>query len=368
MQPHLVGRMHRTCGCSSAGRARPCHGRGQGFELPHPLQGTDPAGTCCRVAARGRVASRGTASTAPTRVCPCTSFRWLRPSGCMCAEPHDPRAATPGRCTGPSRMDTAVWKRDRRRTTGWRHRAPAARPGGETGRRTGSRVQRPRSCRFDSGSGHQNSCIDECTARALVDANPGRLRSARKAVATLSEGESPTSLPAWRASVGSFRQAHRGATSAGSSSQGAVLIGTRVQGKESWPARRRPQGRRERRSRNRKRVVASGLAVPTRHRVIGKGSVISPSFAGKGSAQNERDVGFARGTRIAKVGQVTREVNGRRCVVFRGPKDHGATGDAHRRRLQVAQLVEHRPVKATVAGSIPVCQTQRHLRCLSKVA
>ena len=79
------------------------------------------------------------------------------------------------------------------------------------------------------------------------------------------------------------------------------------------------------------------------------------SLASEGGTQNEWDVGFARGTRLAKVGSVTREVKGRRCVVFGGPKGHRATGDAHRCRLQVAQVVEHRTLNPTVAGSIPVC-------------
>lgn len=29
-----------TCGCSSTGRARPCHGRGSGFDTRQPLQGS----------------------------------------------------------------------------------------------------------------------------------------------------------------------------------------------------------------------------------------------------------------------------------------------------------------------------------------
>ena len=53
---------------------------------------------------------------------------------------------------------------------------------------------------------------------------------------------------------------------------------------------------------------------------IGKGSAHSLSLASEGGAQNAWDVGFARGTRLAKVGSVTREVKGRRCVVFVGPK------------------------------------------------
>ena len=88
---------------------------------------------------------------------------------------------------------------------------------------------------------------------------------------------------------------------------------------------------------------------------IGKGSAHSLSLASEGGAQNAWGVGFARGTRLAKVGSVAREAKGRRCVVFGGPKGHRATGDAHRRRLQVAQLVEHRTFNPTVVGSNPAC-------------
>lgn len=201
----------------------------------------------------------------------------------------------------------------------------------------------------------------------LVDVESGPLEVRKRGRGDTAKERIPTSPLAWRESVGSIKQAHRGATSAGSSSQGAALVGTREQGKEPGSARpiRKAGGTEALEQETRGGVRPGTTNSPSS---IGKGSAHSPSLASEGGAQIAWDVGFARGTRIAKVGSVARGAKGRRCVVFGGPKGHRATGDAHRRRLQVAQLVEHRLSKPTVAGSIPVCQTQRRLRYLSKVA
>ena len=93
----------------------------------------------------------------------------------------------------------------------------------------------------------------------------GPLGVRKKGRGDTAEDRSPTSPVAGCASTGSTRQAHRGATSAGSSSQEAAIVGTRVPGKERGFTHR-PSGR-EWGPPNRKRVVASGLAEPTRHRV-----------------------------------------------------------------------------------------------------
>jgi len=61
---------------------------------------------------------------------------------------------------------------------------------------------------------------------------------------------------------------------------------------------------------------------------IGKGSAHSLSFAGKGSAQSEWTMGFARGTSVAKLGQVIREMKDKWRVVFVSPKGMRATGSA----------------------------------------
>lgn len=192
------------------------------------------------------------------------------------------------------------------------------------------------------------------TRSALVDVESGPLEVRKKGRGDTIKERIPTSPLACRAIDGSIKQAHRGATSAVSSSQGAALIGTRVQGKELGSARpvRKDGGTEALEQETRGGVRPGSTNSPSS---TGKGSAHSPSLASEGGAQIERDVGFARGTRIAKVGSVARGAKGRRCVVFGGPKGHRATGDAHRRRLQVAQLVEHRSLKPTVVGSNPAC-------------
>ncbi len=46
-------------------------------------------------------------------------------------------------------------------------------------------------------------------------------------------------------------------------------------------------------------------------------------------------------------------------VIFCSPKGCGVTGHARVGGLQLAQLVEHRPLKPTVSGSIPELSNKR---------
>lgn len=133
-------------------------------------------------------------------------------------------------------------------------------------------------------------------------------------------------------SRGSFKQAHRGAKSAGSSSKGAGLVGTRVQGKEPEPTRhaaRRGNGG----FGTGKRVVASRPGKTYSPSSTGKGSAHSPSLAREGGAQIKWDVGFVRGTRIAKIDRVVRGTKGKRRRVLLTPKELAARGNARRCRF-----------------------------------
>lgn len=116
----------------------------------------------------------------------------------------------------------------------------------------------------------------------------------------MTKGESPTSLPAWRASVGSTKPAHRDATSVESSSQEAALVGTRVARQRTWAYPPTATSGTEVQEQETGGAVRPGSTSSPSS--TGKGSVHSPSLASKGGAQNKWDVGFARGTRIAKVG------------------------------------------------------------------
>lgn len=135
---------------------------------------------------------------------------------------------------------------------------------------------------------------------------------------TVKEGISASPLASC-ASSRSIKQAHRGATSVGSSSQGAALVGKRVQGNEPRSTRRR----RKAKGTGASEQETGGAVRPCKTNSpsgIGKGSVFSLSLASEGDTQTEWGAGFARGTWFAKVGQVAREANDRRCVVFMGPK------------------------------------------------
>lgn len=57
-------------------------------------------------------------------------------------------------------------------------------------------------------------------------------------------------------------------------------------------------------------------------------------------------------------------------VIFCRPKAYGVTGHARVGGLQLAQLVEHRPLKPTVKGSIPLLsnKTQSRVRHCTIVA
>jgi hypothetical protein len=105
-----------------------------------------------------------------------------------------------------------------------------------------------------------------------------------------SEGSCSTSRPASQG-AGSIKQAHRAATSGTSSSQGAVLPGTRAQGEERLLTcrRRKPMGTGAGEKETGGAVRPCTTSSPSD---IGKGSARSPSLASEGSAQFQRDVGW----------------------------------------------------------------------------
>jgi hypothetical protein len=105
-----------------------------------------------------------------------------------------------------------------------------------------------------------------------------------------SEGPCSTSRPAPQG-AGSVKQAHRAATSGTSSSQGAVLPGTRAQGEERQLTcrRRKPMGTGVGEQETGGAVRPCTTSSPSD---IGKGSARSPSLASEGSAQIKRNVGW----------------------------------------------------------------------------
>lgn len=119
--------LHR-CGCSSAGRARPRHGRGHEFETRHPLH------SGCVHALRGRVTRCGRSG--------------------MCAALARPRAARHRRPTGRSRVGTAeVGSTPRRRRSG----VPPS-PGGTAGGRPDEIRARARRCPRANESAVEREC------------------------------------------------------------------------------------------------------------------------------------------------------------------------------------------------------------------